>query len=606
MQPTGYGAPEIHQQHHPHHQLMDDDCCSPVFSISNPQNQTQQHHFYQLLPSQQQKQQPPQHVFSQPPPQHSLPMSTQQLFHHQNKHFQAFNQNERLLHQPHQQQSCNNVSDPCLDMNFKLGLDGRNRADFLLGNDQNISGFQQRSLVMPPHCWRSQEDSAAIKQQRFWCNSKQSNEEDKGQQEIECNKQQQVDRSNNNEICNKSLESKYRLYGELEAIYNLSKIVETNQLQTGSGSALTGENSPKACVDLSMPSRDDVQCKNVVETGGGVNNNAIGVDNGSENSIGEEALLMKIQKKKRKRKVKEKLGSMVGFFESLVKQVMDHQEGLHRKFLDVIEKMDRERTEREEAWRRQESAKYNREAVARGHEQTLASNRESLIISHIEKITGQNINLPPRKSTLLLQPQLEVTKLEPIKDMKIDTNSRWPKAEVEALIQVRSGLESRFLEPGLKGPLWDEVSSLMGSLGYQRSAKRCKEKWENINKYFRKTKESGKKRSLQSKTCAYFDHLDQLYSRTPLNYFPSCSSNNPPSSFSQEGYTELLEAFVGGQNTSSTGNFNVSEMGSSRLDFDGIGNEKVEFEQGRYDNEQENQVGDEEQEKTDDSEEEGD
>ncbi|KAK2645007.1 hypothetical protein Ddye_020202 [Dipteronia dyeriana] len=468
-------------------------------------------------------------------------------------------------------------------MNFKLGLDGRNSGGFLLGNHQNISGIRQRSLVMPPQYWSSQEDYVAIKQQRFWCNSKQSNEEeDKGQQEIECNKQQEVDPSHN-ERCNKSLESRYRLYGELEAIYNLSKVVETNQLQTGSGSALTGENSPKACVDLSMPSRDDVQCKNVVETGGGVNNNAIGVDKGSENSIGEEALLMK----KRKRKVKEKLGSMVGFFESLVKQVMDHQEGLHRKFLDVIEKMDRERTEREEVWRCQESAKYNREAVARAHEQTLASNRESLIISHIEKITGQNINLPPRKSTLLLQPQPEVTKLEPIKDMKID--SRWPKAEVEALIQVRSGLESRFLEPGLKGRLWDEVSSLIGSLGYQRSAKRCKEKWENINKYFRKTKESGKKRSLQSKTCAYFDQLDQLYSRTPLNYFPSCSSSNPPPSCSQEDYTELLEAFVGGQNTSSTGNFNVSEMGSSRLDFD----------------EQENLVGDEED-KTDDSEEEGD
>ncbi|KAH7574448.1 hypothetical protein JRO89_XS03G0297400 [Xanthoceras sorbifolium] len=493
-------------------------------------------------------------------------------------------------------------------MNFKLGLDGNSpstvvvnqeHGGFLLGNDQNISGIRQRSLVMP-HCWHSQEDS--VIKQRFWCNSKQS-DEDKVQQEIECTEndkynhsltQQQVDQTN--ERCS-NLESKYRLFGELEAIYNLSKIVETNQ--TASGSALTGENSPKAGAALSMPS-GEMQCKNVVEMGEGANN-AIGVDHGSENSIGEEALLMKLQKKKRKRKFKKKLGSMTVFFESLVKQVMHHQEGLHRKFLEVIAKMDRERTEREETWRRQESAKYNREAVARAHEQTLAFNRESLIITQIEKITGKNINLPPRKSPLSLQPQPEVTK-EPIKElttaMKIDTNSRWPKAEVEALIQVRSGLESRFLEPGLKGPLWDEVSSLMASMGYQRSARRCKEKWENINKYFRKTKDSGKKRSPLSKTCSYFDHLDQLYSRTLVN-LPSCSSNPTNIGLQGQGYTEVLEAFVGGRDLVVAQNtFKVSEMGSLRLDFDGIGNEKVEFERGSYENEQENhedyQAGDEE------------
>ncbi|KAK8444738.1 hypothetical protein SEVIR_9G191300v4 [Setaria viridis] len=91
------------------------------------------------------------------------------------------------------------------------------------------------------------------------------------------------------------------------------------------------------------------------------------------------------------------------------------------------------------------------------------------------------------------------------------TSSRWPKAEVHALIQLRSNLDTRYQEAGPKGPLWEEISAGMRRLGYNRNAKRCKEKWENINKYFKKVKESNKKRPEDSKTCPYFHQLDALY-----------------------------------------------------------------------------------------------
>ncbi|XP_078161459.1 trihelix transcription factor GTL1-like isoform X2 [Carex rostrata] len=91
------------------------------------------------------------------------------------------------------------------------------------------------------------------------------------------------------------------------------------------------------------------------------------------------------------------------------------------------------------------------------------------------------------------------------------TSSRWPKAEVHALIKIRSGMDSRYQESGPKGPLWEEISAGMRRLGYNRNAKRCKEKWENINKYFKKVKESNKKRPEDSKTCPYFHQLDALY-----------------------------------------------------------------------------------------------
>ncbi|KAL6659954.1 hypothetical protein ACP70R_002076 [Stipagrostis hirtigluma subsp. patula] len=89
--------------------------------------------------------------------------------------------------------------------------------------------------------------------------------------------------------------------------------------------------------------------------------------------------------------------------------------------------------------------------------------------------------------------------------------SRWPKAEVHALIQLRTELEARYQDAGPKGPLWEDISAGMRRLGYSRSAKRCKEKWENINKYFKKVKESNKKRPEDSKTCPYYHQLDALY-----------------------------------------------------------------------------------------------
>lgn len=332
----------------------------------------------------------------------------------------------------------------------------------------------------------------------------------------------------------KNLGNKYRFFGELEAICSAAGLGETNR--TGSGSALTGENVPRNS-GLLRPLADP-HCSNF---GGGA---AIGVDHGSDTSIGEEASLRKLQRRKRRKKMKEELNSMAGFFESLVKQLIDNQEGLYGKFLEVVERIDQERIEREEAWRSQQLQNFNREATARAQEQALASSREDAIVSYLEKITGQTLNLPGKKNSTQLHPQPYLPK-EPTKINSFgssNTNSRWPKAEVQTLIQVRSSLESRFQEPGLKGPLWEEISSSMASMGYLRSAKRCKEKWENINKYFRKTKDDAKKRSLQSKTCPYFHQLNQLYSRTPFYPDPSASTDSEVQNL--KGNSELLDAIM--------------------------------------------------------------
>ncbi|GAB4854536.1 hypothetical protein Ancab_023117 [Ancistrocladus abbreviatus] len=383
---------------------------------------------------------------------------------------------------------------------------------------------------------------------------------------------------------NVNLNQKYRTFGELGAICGGVGLIQANH-RTGSGSAITGENCNTECPNVH--SHGDVAVR--VEGG----------DHGSEESIGEEALLRNLKKRKRGA-MNDQLSSMACFFERLTKKLMDHQEMLQMKFMERIEKLDEERKKREEGWRQQEAEKTHCQAIARANEQALASRREAVILSYFEKITGQKINLPSR--IFQLDNSLETGKNEQCAD--ITNNARWPQAEVDALVRVRSSFDAKFREAGVKGPLWDEISCIMGSMGYQRSAKRCKEKWENINKYFRKTKDGVRKRPRQSRTCSYFDQLDQLYSSSvmDLHLSPNSSSNSMPlgddyavGDVHKGQNSQLLEAIekVG------VGNSKDSEIRASKLDSaenditkDGSGHEEgEEIERGEEEGDDDDDYG---------------
>ncbi|CAA2989877.1 Hypothetical predicted protein [Olea europaea subsp. europaea] len=88
---------------------------------------------------------------------------------------------------------------------------------------------------------------------------------------------------------------------------------------------------------------------------------------------------------------------------------------------------------------------------------------------------------------------------------------RWPRQETLALLEIRSRLDPKFKEGNQKGPLWDEVSRIMAEEhGYQRSGKKCREKFENLYKYYRKTKE-GKAGRQDGKHYRFFRQLEALY-----------------------------------------------------------------------------------------------
>ncbi|KAL0007903.1 hypothetical protein SO802_009405 [Lithocarpus litseifolius] len=105
-------------------------------------------------------------------------------------------------------------------------------------------------------------------------------------------------------------------------------------------------------------------------------------------------------------------------------------------------------------------------------------------------------------------------------------NTRWPRQETLTLLEIRSRLDSKFKETNQKGPLWDEVSRIMAEEhGYQRSGKKCKEKFENLYKYYKKTKE-GKAGRQDGKHYRFFRQLEAIYGEASNNH--ASVSNNLP------------------------------------------------------------------------------
>ncbi|ESQ39918.1 hypothetical protein EUTSA_v10000907mg [Eutrema salsugineum] len=214
---------------------------------------------------------------------------------------------------------------------------------------------------------------------------------------------------------------------------------------------------------------------------------------------------------KRKRKTREKLEH---FLDKLVGSMMKRQEKMHNQLIRVMEKMEGERIRREDAWRQQEIERMKQSEEARKQEMS----RSLSLISFIKSVMGEEIEIPSA-SDPLPQPQNLPAQCKDEKCESAQTKGeakfvyssgrRWPHEEVHALIASRSQVEEKTKIH--KGVLWDEISAQMKERGYQRSAKKCKEKWENMNKYYKRVMGGGKKQPEHSKTRSYFEKLGNLY-----------------------------------------------------------------------------------------------
>jgi hypothetical protein len=254
----------------------------------------------------------------------------------------------------------------------------------------------------------------------------------------------------------------------------------------------------------------------------------------------------KTSSKSKKRKRKKKFEMLKGLCEKIVSNMMAKQEEMHNKLIQDMVKREEEKVAKEEAWKKKEMDRLNTELEIMAHEQAIAGDRQTTIIELLKQFTSSNssrshcfeerVHVQEQDSSLkpssLIQEQNDTAEPPPsstttktlspqspnsLKD--VDLGKRWPRDEVLALINLRCALYNsngdQEKEP-TKAPLWERISQGMLEMGYKRSAKRCKEKWENINKYFRKTKDVNKKRSLDSRTCPYYHQLTALYNQGTL------------------------------------------------------------------------------------------
>ncbi|KDP23648.1 hypothetical protein JCGZ_23481 [Jatropha curcas] len=168
----------------------------------------------------------------------------------------------------------------------------------------------------------------------------------------------------------------------------------------------------------------------------------------------------------------------------------------------------------------------------------------------------------------------EIAQRKPSPSNKEDLGKRWPKDEVLALINLRSSFYNNNIneekETTVKAPLWERISQGMLELGYKRSAKRCKEKWENINKYFKKTKDVNKKRSVDSRTCPYFHQLSTLYNQGSLVITSSDGVQKRSVAASPENHSSDAGGGLisSSQNGSSNSAMHVVEGEKHDLDFE--------------------------------------
>lgn len=217
--------------------------------------------------------------------------------------------------------------------------------------------------------------------------------------------------------------------------------------------------------------------------------------------------------RKRRRKSRRKLEL---FLENLVRKVMEKQEEMHKQLIEVIEKNEKERITREEAWKQREMERLKRDEEARAQGKC----RDLALISLIQNMLGPEIQIPQVQPEFYRTMEVSGAETNSQKDMVIkcdSNNKRWPEVEVHALIALRTAMECKFRTTGSKVSIWEEISAGMCNMGYNRAAKKCKEKWENINKYFRRAIGSGKNRSPNGKTRPYFHELDLLYKNSFIN-----------------------------------------------------------------------------------------
>lgn len=184
----------------------------------------------------------------------------------------------------------------------------------------------------------------------------------------------------------------YRFFAQLDALFGGQQTSTQVETDTAAAVLLIGNAPPLGISPTDQDLNVSVQRASEVSTGVTVSKSSDDDYDGPGSGLRDN----QDKKKNRKRKQMEsvKFGTpKLDFFETLMKNMIDKQEAMQMRFLEMIEKMEQDRQAKEDAWRRQEVARWQREHDLRAQENAIAAARDSALISFLQKVTGQNIQL---------------------------------------------------------------------------------------------------------------------------------------------------------------------------------------------------------------------
>ncbi|KAM5588939.1 trihelix transcription factor GTL1 [Rosa sericea] len=270
------------------------------------------------------------------------------------------------------------------------------------------------------------------------------------------------------------------------------------------------------------------------------------------------------------RKKSKRLEMLEHFLESLVNKMMEKQEQMHKQLIEMVQDREKERIAKEEAWKQHELERITRDEEVRAQQ----TSRSLALINFVQSLLGSDVQVQvpqpspqsllgsdvqvPQPAPLVAQPVATVQPpssnqyhqcvegnqnlhkdtaiakciATPTDKRWLPTDKRWLQFEVRALIALRTSLEHKFRTPinSGHGSVWEEISLGMNRMGFDRSGRKCKEKWENMNKYFKRAITNDRKRPTNAKTCQYFNELELLYKNGLLNlgngFSPTSSLGN--------------------------------------------------------------------------------
>lgn len=244
------------------------------------------------------------------------------------------------------------------------------------------------------------------------------------------------------------------------------------------------------------------------------------------------------------------------FVDAQMQKLMESQEAWMERMLKTIEDREQERLSKEEEWRKQEVARFDRVHDFWAKERAWVEARDAALMEALKKFTGRELEV----SSSMTRGTQSKNRFKNEKEIANNAmNDRWDEAETSSLIQIITSLESEFEESGYSDEnIWEEITAKMASFGYYRSAVDFKEKWENMQMYFKMATGFNKKRREDLRTSRNNYHQ-------PSEYYHHGHEITKERLESMELLPSNTSSYAGTEAHSSCFPFLINELGQQQL-----------------------------------------